>query len=86
MEQRNRLGALGYLPPLLLHGLLLFVADGERGNFATAMGSGESLLGPRKSACRLGHSGGEKEAASFTVSSNPRCATQAVSGQGHESR
>ncbi|XP_075807865.1 V-set and transmembrane domain-containing protein 2B isoform X3 [Microtus pennsylvanicus] len=27
MEQRNRLGALGYLPPLLLHGLLLFVAD-----------------------------------------------------------
>lgn len=50
MEQRNRLGALGYLPPLLLHGLLLFVADGERGNFATAMGSGESLLRPRKSA------------------------------------
>ncbi|KAF3818349.1 hypothetical protein GH733_012657 [Mirounga leonina] len=28
MEQRNRLGALGYLPPLLLHALLLFVADG----------------------------------------------------------
>ncbi|XP_032246359.1 V-set and transmembrane domain-containing protein 2B isoform X2 [Phoca vitulina] len=27
MEQRNRLGALGYLPPLLLHALLLFVAD-----------------------------------------------------------
>ncbi|XP_075394018.1 V-set and transmembrane domain-containing protein 2B [Tenrec ecaudatus] len=26
MEQRNRLGALGYLPPLLLHALLLFVA------------------------------------------------------------
>uniref|UniRef100_A0A2K5H8L1 V-set and transmembrane domain-containing protein 2B n=1 Tax=Colobus angolensis palliatus TaxID=336983 RepID=A0A2K5H8L1_COLAP len=26
-EQRNRLGALGYLPPLLLHALLLFVAD-----------------------------------------------------------
>ncbi|XP_011804564.1 PREDICTED: V-set and transmembrane domain-containing protein 2B [Colobus angolensis palliatus] len=25
--QRNRLGALGYLPPLLLHALLLFVAD-----------------------------------------------------------
>ncbi|KAM9607840.1 V-set and transmembrane domain-containing protein 2B isoform 1-T1 [Trichechus inunguis] len=27
MEQRNRLGALGYLPPLLLHALLLFVAN-----------------------------------------------------------
>ncbi|XP_045842816.1 V-set and transmembrane domain-containing protein 2B isoform X1 [Meles meles] len=27
MEQRNPLGALGYLPPLLLHALLLFVAD-----------------------------------------------------------
>ncbi|NP_001405561.1 V-set and transmembrane domain-containing protein 2B isoform 3 precursor [Mus musculus] len=27
MEQRNRLGALGYLLPLLLHSLLLFVAD-----------------------------------------------------------
>ncbi|TEA39772.1 hypothetical protein DBR06_SOUSAS30510011, partial [Sousa chinensis] len=27
MEQRNRLGAPGYLPPLLLHALLLFVAD-----------------------------------------------------------
>ncbi|XP_017355390.1 V-set and transmembrane domain-containing protein 2B isoform X1 [Cebus imitator] len=27
MEQRNRLGALGYLPPLLLHALLLFLAD-----------------------------------------------------------
>ncbi|XP_037374021.1 V-set and transmembrane domain-containing protein 2B isoform X2 [Talpa occidentalis] len=27
MEQRNRLGALGYLPPLLLHALLLCVAD-----------------------------------------------------------
>lgn len=27
MEQRNRLGALGYLPPLLLHALLLLVAD-----------------------------------------------------------
>ncbi|XP_006887927.1 PREDICTED: V-set and transmembrane domain-containing protein 2B [Elephantulus edwardii] len=27
MEQRNRLGALGYLPPLLLHALLFFVAD-----------------------------------------------------------
>ncbi|XP_051004364.1 V-set and transmembrane domain-containing protein 2B [Acomys russatus] len=27
MDQRNRLGALGYLPPLLLHGLLLVVAD-----------------------------------------------------------
>ncbi|XP_026350467.1 V-set and transmembrane domain-containing protein 2B [Ursus americanus] len=27
MEQRNRLGALGYLPLLLLHALLLFVAD-----------------------------------------------------------
>ncbi|XP_034494786.1 V-set and transmembrane domain-containing protein 2B isoform X2 [Ailuropoda melanoleuca] len=27
MEQRNRLGALGYLPPLLLYALLLFVAD-----------------------------------------------------------
>nr|XP_014978955.2 V-set and transmembrane domain-containing protein 2B isoform X2 [Macaca mulatta] len=27
MEQRNRLGALGYLPPLLLNALLLFVAD-----------------------------------------------------------
>ncbi|XP_039087874.1 V-set and transmembrane domain-containing protein 2B [Hyaena hyaena] len=27
MEQLNRLGALGYLPPLLLHALLLFVAD-----------------------------------------------------------
>ncbi|KAK2493174.1 LOW QUALITY PROTEIN: hypothetical protein MC885_004132 [Smutsia gigantea] len=27
MEQRNRLGALGYLPSLLLHALLLFVAD-----------------------------------------------------------
>lgn len=40
MEQRNRLGALGYLPPLLLHALLLFVADGERGNFAAAVGSG----------------------------------------------
>lgn len=39
MEQRNRLGALGYLPPLLLHALL-FVADGERGNFAAAGGSG----------------------------------------------
>ncbi|XP_045388417.1 V-set and transmembrane domain-containing protein 2B isoform X1 [Lemur catta] len=26
MEQRNRLGALGYLPPLLVHALLLFVA------------------------------------------------------------
>lgn len=50
MEQRNRLGALGYLPPLLLHGLLLFVADGERGNFAAALGSGDPLLRPRKSA------------------------------------
>nr|XP_045010682.1 V-set and transmembrane domain-containing protein 2B isoform X2 [Jaculus jaculus] len=27
MEQRNQLGAPGYLPPLLLHALLLFVAD-----------------------------------------------------------
>ncbi|XP_004636739.1 V-set and transmembrane domain-containing protein 2B [Octodon degus] len=27
MEQRNRPGALRYLPPLLLHALLLFVAD-----------------------------------------------------------
>ncbi|KAG8510020.1 V-set and transmembrane domain-containing protein 2B [Galemys pyrenaicus] len=27
MEQRNQLGSLGYLPPLLLHALLLFVAD-----------------------------------------------------------
>ncbi|XP_066205080.1 V-set and transmembrane domain-containing protein 2B [Saccopteryx leptura] len=27
MEQRNQRGALGYLPPLLLHALLLFVAD-----------------------------------------------------------
>ncbi|XP_053461181.1 V-set and transmembrane domain-containing protein 2B [Nycticebus coucang] len=27
MEQRNRLGALGYLPPLLLLALLLFAAD-----------------------------------------------------------
>ncbi|XP_029335052.1 V-set and transmembrane domain-containing protein 2B isoform X2 [Mus caroli] len=27
MERRNRLGALGYLLPLLLHSLLLFVAD-----------------------------------------------------------
>ncbi|XP_006867444.1 PREDICTED: V-set and transmembrane domain-containing protein 2B [Chrysochloris asiatica] len=27
MEQRNRLGALGYLPPLLLHALLLFLAN-----------------------------------------------------------
>ncbi|XP_017206127.2 V-set and transmembrane domain-containing protein 2B isoform X1 [Oryctolagus cuniculus] len=27
MEHRNRRGALGYLPPLLLHALLLFVAD-----------------------------------------------------------
>lgn len=50
MEQRNRLGALGYLPPLLLHGLLLFVADGERGNFAAAMGSRDPLLRPPKSA------------------------------------
>lgn len=50
MEQRNRLGALGYLLPLLLHSLLLFVADGERGNFAAAMGSGDPLLRPWKSA------------------------------------
>ncbi|KAM6223177.1 V-set and transmembrane domain-containing protein 2B isoform 2-T2 [Rhynchocyon petersi] len=27
MEQRNRLGALGHLPPLLLHALLFFVAN-----------------------------------------------------------
>lgn len=39
MEQRNRLGALGYLSPLLLHALL-FVADGERGKFAAAGCSG----------------------------------------------
>lgn len=45
MEQRNRLGALGYLPPLLLYALLLFVADGERGNFAAAGGSGGPCRG-----------------------------------------
>lgn len=67
MEQRNRLGALGYLPPLLLHGLLLFVADGERGNLAATMGSGDPLLRPPKSAS---HRGGGKEVAGFAVSSD----------------
>lgn len=72
MEQLNRLGALGYLPPLLLHALLLFVADGERGNFAASGGSGESLLGPPEPA-RLGRqgAGGRREGEGFTVSSNP---------------
>lgn len=45
MEQRNRLGALGYLPPLLLHALLLLMADGERGDFAAA-GVRGSFPGP----------------------------------------
>lgn len=40
MEQRNRLGAPRYLPPLVLRALLLFVAEGESGNFATAGVSG----------------------------------------------
>ena len=40
MEQRNRLGAPGYLPPLVLRALLLFVAEGESGNFAAAGVSG----------------------------------------------
>lgn len=48
MEQRNPLCSLGYLPPLplllLLHALLLLLADGERGNFAAA-GLGRVLAG-----------------------------------------
>lgn len=82
MEQRNRLGALGYLPPLLLHALLLFVANGERGNFAAAVGSGNSLLGPPEPAfpgCHEGERGRKGEA--FTVSSNP-CVQSGPGGVG----
>lgn len=53
MEQRNRLGALGYLLPLLLHSLLLFVADGERGNFVAAMGSGDPFFAKATEVCPL---------------------------------
>lgn len=72
MDQRNRLGAPGYLPPLLLRALLLFVAEGESGNFAAAGDSGV-LPGPPKPSCpgRRGERGGGSEGEGFTLSSDP---------------
>lgn len=81
MEQRNRLGAPGYLPPLLLHALLLFVADGERGNFAAAGGSGV-LAGAARASLPLSPRRRRKRRGRLHSLQQSRCATRARRGRG----
>lgn len=85
MEQRNRLGALGYLPPLLLHALLLFVADGERGNFAAAGGSGDPCWGRQSQPVPVAKEQEEEEKGTASRSPTIPVFSPGPEGQGEES-
>lgn len=73
MEQRNQLGALGYLPPLLLHALLLFVADGERGNFAAVGSTGGPCQGRQSQPAPVAAEEEEEKGKASRSSAIPAC-------------